>query len=61
MTKKIFELGDQIGRYTIDEFGGTKEGESLWWATEEGKPKLVKERTLRVELRRAELTPRVIS
>src|SRR5437870_3302950 len=62
MTKKTFESGDVIGRYTIDEFGGTDgKGEPFWWVRDEnGKPQTVREMKLRKELRSAELTPQII-
>jgi hypothetical protein len=62
MTKKIFEIGDKIGRYTIDEFSGVNaKGESFWWAVDsDGKALLIGEKKLRMELRRAEFTPQMI-
>jgi hypothetical protein len=59
MTKKTFESGDVIGRYTIDEFSGTNpSGQLFWWVTDpDGKPLLIAEKKLRAELARAEWTP----
>src|SRR5882724_10370063 len=64
MTKQHFEVGDQIGRYTLTEFGGTKDsGEPLWWATTtaEKHENLVSVSKLRKELRVSELTPAFIN
>jgi hypothetical protein len=61
MTKKTFESGDLVGRYTIDEFGGTNtSGQPWWWVTENGESKHLTEQKLRVELARAEWTPEKI-
>jgi hypothetical protein len=58
MTKKLFNENDIIGRYVIDEFGGTDpQGGPLWWVTENGQPKLIKEKKLRAELAKADWTP----
>jgi hypothetical protein len=62
MTKKNWETGDQIGRYKIDEFGGTDgKGEPFWWVIDEnGKSKTIRETKLRTELRKGEITPAMI-
>jgi hypothetical protein len=61
MTKKTFIEGDIIGRYVIDEFGGTNnKNESFWWVTQNGEPKCIPEKKLRAELARAEWTPEKI-
>ncbi len=58
MTKATFNEGDIIGKFVIDEFGGTDpKGESLWWVTENDQPKLIKENTLRGELAKADWSP----
>jgi hypothetical protein len=63
MTMKTWEIGDKVGRFTIDEFAGTKikTGEPSWWCrTETGDPVIKTDRALRAELRRADITPQMI-
>ena len=62
MTKAIFQSGDQIGSYLIDEFNGQNlKGENYWWVkTETGELKSVPEKKLRAQLAKADWTPEKI-
>lgn len=62
MTKKTFEVGDQIGRYKIIEFAGADiEGIPQWRIeTLRGNEGILSEAKLRIELRNANLTPEYV-